>query len=100
MDCTSEGQTVWGSGLRNIFDQYTQPENRITHALMTALSEDRNLLGSFLDELVKVTSPVSPGKLLVLEQRYPGEGQEPDVRAVLSANRNRCEAQLIRARVD
>jgi hypothetical protein len=36
------------ANLRNIFDQYSQPENRITHALMTAINEDRNLLGHFL----------------------------------------------------
>jgi hypothetical protein len=26
-----------GIALRNTFDQYSQPENRVTHALMTAL---------------------------------------------------------------
>jgi hypothetical protein len=62
--------------LRNIFDQYSQPENRVTHALMTALNEDRNLLGHFLRELVKVKPPANPRKLLVLEQQYPGE-EEP-----------------------
>lgn len=62
--------------MRNIFDQYTQPENRVTHALMTALDEDRVLLGQFLRELVKVKSPVNPRKLMVLEQQYPGE-EEP-----------------------
>ncbi len=62
--------------MRNLFDQYSQPENRITHALLTALNEDRKLLGYFLRELVKVTPPVAPQKLLMLEQRYPGE-EEP-----------------------
>jgi hypothetical protein len=62
--------------MRNIFDQYAQPENRVTHALMTALDEDRTLLGHFLRELVKVRAPVSPTKLLVLEQQYPEE-EEP-----------------------
>jgi len=59
--------------LRNLFDQYWQPENRVTHALMTALNEDRRLLGLFLRELVHVRAPVSPARLSVLEQRYPGE---------------------------
>ncbi|BAL76823.1 hypothetical protein [Bradyrhizobium cosmicum] len=63
--------------MRNIFDQYAQPENRVTHALMTALDEDRGLLGHFLHELVKVKAPVNPRKLSVLEQQYPGE-QEPN----------------------
>jgi hypothetical protein len=62
--------------MRNIFDQYAQPENRVTHALMTALDEDRALLGLFLRELVKVKAPVDPRKLSVLEQQYPGE-EEP-----------------------
>jgi hypothetical protein len=63
--------------LRNIFDQYSQPENRITHALMTAINEDRKLLGLFLHELVKVKAPVDPRNLRVLEQQYPGEQEEP-----------------------
>lgn len=62
--------------MRNIFDQYAQPENRVTHALMTALDEDRALLGLFLHELVKVKTPVHARKLSVLEQQYPGE-EEP-----------------------
>jgi hypothetical protein len=58
--------------MRNIFDQYSQPENRVTHALMTALNEDRTLLGQFLRELVKEKVPKNPNKLTVLEQQYPG----------------------------
>jgi hypothetical protein len=53
--------------LRNIFDQYSQPENRITHALMTALQEDRKLLALFLGELVQVTPPCRPDKLFILD---------------------------------
>jgi hypothetical protein len=62
--------------LRNVFDQYLQPENRVTHALMTALNEDRKLLGSFLREIVKVEAPIDLLKLCVLEQQYPGK-EEP-----------------------
>ncbi len=62
--------------MRNIFDQYSQPENRITHALMTALNEDRALLAHFLREVVKVRPPGDPRKLSVLEQQFPGE-EEP-----------------------
>jgi hypothetical protein len=65
-----------GAALRNIFDQYSQPENRVTHALITALQEDRKLLGLFLRELVKVKPPCDPRRLVVLEQQYPGE-EEP-----------------------
>ncbi|MEJ2375129.1 MAG: hypothetical protein P8Y71_06775 [Pseudolabrys sp.] len=39
--------------MRNIFDQYSQPENRITHAQKTALEQERKLLGLFLSELVE-----------------------------------------------
>jgi hypothetical protein len=62
--------------LRNVFDQYAQPENRVTHALITALDQDRSLLGHFLRELVKVTPPTNPRRLSILEQQYPGE-EEP-----------------------
>jgi hypothetical protein len=50
--------------LRNVFDKYWQPENRVTHALMTALREDRKLLGRFLRELVKVKLPRDPAAFL------------------------------------
>jgi len=63
--------------MRNIFDQYMQPENRVTHAFMTVLNEDRQLLRLFLQELIKVKSPAPPGRLSVLEQQYPGEATEP-----------------------
>jgi hypothetical protein len=53
-----------------------QPENRVTHALMTAINEDRSLLGLFLRELIRVKPPTEPRKLSVLEQQYPGE-EEP-----------------------
>ena len=59
--------------MRNVFDQYSQPENRVTHALMTAINEDRKLLGLFLRDLVKVIPPVNPRKLSVPEQQFPGE---------------------------
>jgi hypothetical protein len=61
--------------LRNIFDQYSQPENRVTHSLMTAINEDRKLLGLFLHELVKGNAPGDPRKLSMLEQQYPGEDE-------------------------
>jgi hypothetical protein len=66
--------------VRNIFDQYSQPENRMTHALMTIINEDRKLLGLFLHELVKVKAPTNPRKLSVLEQRLPlvGEPEPPE----------------------
>ena len=36
------------SRIRNIFDQYSKPEDRVTHALGHVLDEDPELLKSFL----------------------------------------------------
>lgn len=63
--------------MRNIFDQYKGAENRVTHAFMTALNQDRKLLALFLRDLVKVKSPTPSEKLSVLEQQFPGEAGEP-----------------------
>lgn len=57
--------------MRNVFDQYSQPENRITHALMTALHEDAALLRSFLKDLAGV-EPKAKAALQVHQQTYPG----------------------------
>jgi hypothetical protein len=57
--------------MRNVFDQYLQPENRLTHALMTALHEDRGLLGLFLREIAGVKPPVASTVLSVLVQQLP-----------------------------
>jgi hypothetical protein len=58
--------------MRNVFDQYRSLENRITHALATALSEDPKLLRSFLKEFARDSSPPRTG-LVVEEQQLPGE---------------------------
>jgi hypothetical protein len=56
--------------LRNIFDQYSQHENRLTHALVTAFDEDPRLLRKF----VKWTTGTAPPKRLkIVEQQLPGE---------------------------
>lgn len=56
--------------MRNIFDQYSQPENRLTHALVCALSEDRRLLRHFIRW---VTEKAAPRDIEIIEQRLPGE---------------------------
>jgi hypothetical protein len=58
--------------MRNVFDQYGQWENRITHALMSALAEDRRLLRAFLREIAH-WEPEGGRKLEVEEQRLVGE---------------------------
>ena len=60
--------------MRNVFDQYSTPENRLTHALATALYEDRKLLRSFVRW---VCGSVPAGGLEILEQQLPGD-PEPE----------------------
>jgi hypothetical protein len=62
--------------MRNLFDQYEQKENRLTHALMTSLNEDRALLGKFIKWATGKSAPSPPHTLTVLEQSLPGE-EEP-----------------------
>ena len=64
--------------MRNIFDQYSQPENRVTHALVSALNEDRYLLGSFLRKIANEVPPKSPRYLTVDEQKIPGPPEPPE----------------------
>ncbi|MEQ8735655.1 MAG: hypothetical protein RIC29_12085 [Rhodospirillaceae bacterium] len=57
--------------MRNIFDQYQQPENRLSHALLTALKEDKALLIRFVQ---LVTGKVAPKRSLqITEQSVPGQ---------------------------
>jgi hypothetical protein len=60
-----------GSTMRNIFDQYQQPENRLTHALATALDQDRSLTVPFLRWLGVAEIP-KPRTLMLTEQQVPG----------------------------
>jgi len=58
--------------MRNLFDQYSQPENQVTHALVSALAEDSRLLRRF----VRWVSPrrrLPVHGLRVVEQSLPGE---------------------------
>ena len=58
--------------MRNIFDQYNQPENKLTHSLVSCLNEDNHLLNSFL----KSFNPNffdKNSKLLLEQQTIPGE---------------------------
>jgi hypothetical protein len=57
--------------MRNLFDQYEQPENRLTHALLVALSEDRKLLEKFVRWCVGVR--IDGRRAEVLEQALPGD---------------------------
>ncbi|MCA9303306.1 MAG: hypothetical protein KC996_04220 [Phycisphaerales bacterium] len=57
--------------MRNIFDQYTQPENRLTHALVCTLHADRSLLRPFLRWAGCKDTP-NPEHLHITEQQTPG----------------------------
>lgn len=57
--------------MRNVFDQYSQAENRLTHALVSALEHDSKLLLPFLRWL-KVENIPSASKLRICEQQFPG----------------------------
>jgi hypothetical protein len=54
--------------MRNIFDQYRHPENRLTHALVCVLNEDRQLLAKFLQDLLDINTSA---KLIIEEQKLP-----------------------------
>lgn len=58
--------------IRNIFDQYAQPENKLTHALACVLHEDRWLLKSFINTFIQPNSP-DTNKLKVISQGLPGK---------------------------
>lgn len=58
--------------MRNVFDQYRHPENQVTHALVTALHEDRKLLRSFLTDIARQSPSKADGPIEICEQTYPG----------------------------
>ena len=60
--------------MRTLFDQYIQPENRLTHALAASLAEDPGLLRAFLAWLD--VAPPRGEVLTIVEQRLPGQVEE------------------------
>ena len=73
--------------MRNIFDQYEQPENRLTHALISTLSNDRRLIRPFLKRL-KIGSIPPVQRLRLVEQQIPGvsvSGEEIDAKGLPDA---------------
>jgi len=57
--------------MRNIFDQYDAPENRLTHALGCCLQRDPCLLRRFI-RWARSKDELPTGKLDVVEQQIPG----------------------------
>lgn len=72
--------------MRNVFDQFSLTENRVTHALITALNEDRKLLDLFLRGLLRIRPPCNASELKVCEQTYPDQEEltvpDPDRRGL------------------
>lgn len=60
--------------MRNLFDQYSQPENKLTHALLVSLDADPKLLRRFLSWAGRVPPPT--GRLQIFEQSLPGSLKE------------------------
>jgi hypothetical protein len=62
--------------MRHLFDQYSQPENRLTHALVSALANDSGLLKKFIRWATGDKSPIS--ELNIVEQTLPGDEEPQD----------------------
>ena len=58
--------------MRNIFDQYSQPENKLTHSLASCLYEDKRLLNSFLKRFCSNFFNQT-SNLMIEQQTVPGE---------------------------
>jgi hypothetical protein len=54
--------------VRNLFDQYTHPENRLTHALVSSIAQDQYLLREF----IKWTTGQTIAKKETIQQRRAG----------------------------
>ena len=66
--------------MRNIFDQYSQPENQVTHALVSCLREDRALMRRFIKDIAKSGVPKGK-KITIQEQTLPGEPEPTEKEA-------------------
>lgn len=63
--------------MRNIFDQYRHPENRLTHSLVVSLNQDKELLKDFLHKFGPLKTP-SMRALRIIEQGLPGSAEAED----------------------
>ncbi len=65
--------------MRNIFDQYTHPENRLTHALVSSIAHDQYLLREFIKWTIG-HSLAKKETIYVIEQSLPEqlEGSEDE----------------------
>lgn len=65
--------------MRNLFDQYQQPENRLTHALLCTLDADRRLLGAFVRWITG--GDRASASLTVQGQSLPGQPEITEAEA-------------------
>lgn len=63
--------------MRSVFDQYSQMENKLTHALACALHHEPGLLRAFL-RWIEAEPPCPIGQLVVQQQTLPGQDESPD----------------------
>jgi hypothetical protein len=69
-------KAVKSISMRNVFDQYNHPENRLTHALVSVLAADPVLCRRFVHW---ATGERAPGaRLDIIEQTLPGEEEPSD----------------------
>ncbi len=59
--------------MRNLFDQYDQPENKLTHALVCTLQSDPKLIRPFLKKCLRIRGDLPKRKIQIVEQQVPGE---------------------------
>jgi hypothetical protein len=70
--------------MRNVFDQYSQPEKKLTHALCCTLLQDRTLLKPFLKRVgVQNIPPVND--LAIVQQHIPGRKADEEEQEKIAA---------------
>lgn len=66
-----------GDVVRNVFDQYDESENKLTHALYSTLTHDRSLIVPFLRWLGAADIPAEKD-VRIVEQQVPGTALSDD----------------------
>ena len=75
--------------MRNIFDQYTHPENRLTHALVSSIAQDDYLMREF----IKWTTGQTIAKketIHEIEQSLPDQMEDSEEEAIPKGLSDAC----------
>src|SRR3990172_110798 len=75
--------------MRNLFDQYTHPENRLTHALVSSIAHDQYLLREFI-KWIKGHTFAKKEAINVIEQSLPDELEESEDEATRKGLPDSC----------